>query len=276
MECRGQAGRNGRIKKSQLIWNGLDMELKFKLCAAAVTDSELCLQKCREWQRITVHVIGTAKTFGAVSSTDLMFPSWRMKKKTHIILTFIIFFSLYIFPSGLLFSPCAPFVFASSFLFSLSLRSLARGEEDQSNPSARFLSSPAPYQRCLCLSSCPSAESLVDWKQISLGSPPPSPQPPPAPPHPHLSSNQTTPLSMPSVSLCLSFSFLFSFFFTFFPAFSLRARACTCSRPSLCSAPRLSGTLRWESVKSSREWPACKQSASMCGSHGRGWTVSWG
>lgn len=72
IKCREPELRSDRIKKSHLIWNCLDIELKFKLRAAAVTVCDLGLQKCRKWRRVTVHVIGTAKTFGGLGPTDLM------------------------------------------------------------------------------------------------------------------------------------------------------------------------------------------------------------
>lgn len=90
-------------------------------------------------------------------------PQLKLRKKKNTYHShFYYLFTLYISPSGPVFSPRAPLVFASSFLFTLYPHSLARGEEDQSNPSVRFLSSPAPYQRSLCLSSRLSAKSPVD------------------------------------------------------------------------------------------------------------------
>lgn len=259
---KGQAGRNGRFKKQHFICNGPDIELKFELCAVAVTVNDFCLEKCREWQRIAVHVIGTAKTFGALSS-----PVENNKYNSHS----YYLLSLHIFPSVLVFFPSAPFVFASWFFIfpSSHIHWPVERRISQTRPFF-FLSSPAPYQRSPCLSSCPSAKSLVDWKQIS----------PVRPPSSFIQSDYSC-LDAIGVSLFVFLSFFFlSFFLSVFPPFSLCARACTCSHPSSRGAPRLSGPVRWESVKSGGEWPACKQSASMCGidSHtwvGRSVEVKW-
>lgn len=124
-------------------------------------------------------------------------PQWKLKKITNIILLLSSFQSAHLSVCAGIFPVCTFCLGILIFYFPLFPHSLSSGEEDQSNSSVRVISSPAPYQRSLCLSSCPSQRSLVNWKQISPVRPPSSP----------IQSDYSW-LDAIGVSVCLSFFFL--------------------------------------------------------------------